>query len=62
MEFGQAGYDGVITAFANSIDFAFLAGGVIMFMLVFVGWFIRPKSNKMLETEEEGHPEQAVSE
>ncbi len=43
VEFGQGAYDGVITAFANSVDFAFLCGGMIMLGLVFVGLFIKPK-------------------
>lgn len=43
MNFGQDGIDGVLTSFANSVDFAFLSGGIIMFLLVFVGLFIRSK-------------------
>ncbi len=43
VNFGQNAYDGVITAFANSVDFAFLCGGIMMFLLVIVGLFIRPK-------------------
>lgn len=42
-EFGQSAYDGVLTAFANSVDFAFLCGGIIMLALVFVGLYIKPK-------------------
>lgn len=59
VNYGQSAVDGVLTAFANSIDFAFLIGGVIMFLLVFVGLFIRSKNRnavpegteEMLQTE-----------
>ena len=32
---------GILTAFSNSVDFAFLAGGVIMLLLVLVGIFFK---------------------
>ncbi|TQS84261.1 MAG: hypothetical protein A3208_06940 [Candidatus Methanoprimaticola hominis] len=32
---------GILTAFSNSVDFAFLAGGVIMLPLVLVGIFFK---------------------
>ncbi len=44
VKFGQSAYDGVLTAFANSVDFAFLCGAIIMLVLVFVGLFIKPKN------------------
>lgn len=32
---------GILTAFSNSVDFAFLAGGVIMLLLILVGIFFK---------------------
>lgn len=33
---------GILTAFSNSVDFAFLAGGAIMLLLILVGIFFKP--------------------
>ncbi len=46
MNYGQAGYDQVMTSFANSVDFAFLIGGIIMLSLVAVGFLIRAKKKE----------------
>lgn len=48
-QYGKDAYDGVLTAFANSVDFAFLIGGIIMLLLVFVGLFINAKKNREIE-------------
>lgn len=34
-------FPGILTAFSNSVDFAFLVGGVIMLLLIFVGVFFK---------------------
>jgi hypothetical protein len=48
-QYGKDAYDGVLTSFANSVDFAFLIGGMIMLLLVFVGLFIKAKKNREIE-------------
>jgi MFS family permease len=48
-QYGKDAYDGVLTSFANSVDFAFLIAGIIMLLLVFVGLFIKAKKNREIE-------------
>lgn len=54
--FGQVGYDAILTSFANSVNFAFLIGGIIMFLLVFVGLFIRSGNRKIKEKHDHKEP------
>lgn len=49
VKYGQAAYDGVLTSFANSVDFAFFVGGIIMIILLFVGFFIKAKNKEEIE-------------
>lgn len=42
---------GILTSFANSVDFAFLAGGLIILILVIVGLFIKAERSKPINVD-----------
>ncbi len=46
--YGQEAYDGVMSAFANSVDFSFFWGGCIMLVLIVIGLFIKAKHKNKL--------------